>query len=88
MRQTLRIAVLCGVAVAAAFTAQAQGKGDQANQRLGPPVDGTMGGPFCSTTTIAIPDNDPGGVTDALVIAESFLLTRESLVSLAYSSNG
>jgi len=86
MRRTVRIAMLCAVVAGAAIGAQAQGKGDQANQRLGPPVDGTTGGPFCSTTTIVIPDNDPGGVTDALVIAESFLITDLNVgVSVAHS---
>jgi len=72
--------------MAATIAAQAQGKGDQANQRLGPPVDDTLGGPFCSTTTIAIPDNDPGGVTDVLVIAESFQITDLNVgVNVAHS---
>jgi hypothetical protein len=41
----------------------------QIDTRLGPPNFGPVGGTNCSAPFVAIPDSDPGGVTDTMNIA-------------------
>ncbi len=76
-RLNVTVVIVFAVLVLVAAGVQAQGKGALADQRLGPPVPAVErggGGGYCSTPNLAIPDNDPSGITPFQVVPDSYLI--------------